>query len=123
MARQAYSAFAEMRMACSSAFSEPEASATAEPKTVADASGSDEPSNAAAPLVLDDVQAALLLAAAGPAPVALVAVGADRGGAGAAADARVTAVVQRVVRDVVVQDELPDVLARPVEQGVDLHQV
>src|SRR5437870_5144648 len=65
-------------------------------------------SYAAALVVLDQVQAALLLGRARPAAVAFVLPGPHRLGARPAADAREPLVVQRVVRHVVLQDELPD---------------
>src|SRR6266542_2057767 len=80
-------------------------------------------SNAAAFLVFDDVQAALLLDGAGPAAGALVAAGAHRLRAGPAANARVALVVQRVVRHVVLHYERPDLFLGPAQQRVDLHQV
>src|SRR5262249_51165445 len=79
-------------------------------------------SNAAAVADLDDVQAAFLLRRARPAPGALVGPGFDRDGTWPATDARVAVVVQRVVGDVVLEDEVPHVLLRPAHQGVDLDQ-
>src|SRR5262249_43182777 len=79
-------------------------------------------SDSAPPLVFDDVQPALLLHSPGPAAGALVLALRDGPRAGPAADARVVAVVQRVVRDAVLEDEVPDVLPRPAQQRVHLHQ-
>src|SRR5947209_8724982 len=66
------------------------------------------------------VQAALQPIAARPAALSAV-----RGGARArhAADRRVAAVVQRVVRDVVARDVAPDVALRPVGERIRLEQL
>src|SRR5262249_16160631 len=78
--------------------------------------------NATAALVLDDVQPALLPGRAGPAPRPLVLAVAARPRARPAADARVTAVVQRVVGHAVLGDERPHVQLGPAQERVDLHQ-
>src|SRR5262249_34200064 len=96
MARQAYSALAARRMR--------------------------ESSNTAAPGGLDDVQPTFLLAGAGPAPRPLVLPFADRPRAGPAADTRIPLVVQRVVRHVMFQNEVPHVALGPGQQRVDLHE-
>src|SRR5437660_1783483 len=70
-------------------------------------------SDAAASLVLDDVQAALFLRQARPAAGPLVFALGDRPGAGPAADARVALVVQRVIGHVMLQDEVPHVALGP----------
>src|SRR4051794_28955600 len=63
-----------------------------------------------------DVQAALVLLGAGPAPLAPVpGLRAVR-----AADRRVAAIVQRVVGDVVREDVAPDVLLGPVDERAQL---
>src|SRR5919199_4264031 len=67
-----------------------------------------------------DVDAALKLLRAGPAARALVLAGADRPCAGDAADRRVAAVVQRVVRDLVDVDVGVDALGLPVDERLDL---
>src|SRR6185312_13072275 len=73
-------------------------------------------------LNLDDVQSALFLDRTGPAAGTLVLALADRGRARPATDARITLIVQRVVRDVVPEDEVPHVLARPRQERIDLHE-
>src|SRR5512133_2645342 len=55
-----------------------------------------------------------------PAPGARILAGADRLGAMGAADRRVALVVQRVVRNAVLADVVPDVLLRPVRDRVQL---
>src|SRR5919199_3634210 len=67
-----------------------------------------------------DVDAALELLRAGPAARALVLAGADRPCAGNAADRRVAAVVQRVVRDLVDVDVGLHALRVPVDERLDL---
>src|SRR5262249_25011506 len=79
-------------------------------------------SDSAAALVLDHVQAALLLHRPCPAAGALVLAVADGPRAGPAADARVAPVVQRVVGHLVLDDERPHLAPRPGKQRVDLHQ-
>src|SRR5260370_42596741 len=64
-------------------------------------------SDSAAFLMLDDVQAALLLEFAGPAPRAFVVAMGHGLGARPAADARVALVVQRIVGHIVFVDEAP----------------
>src|SRR5947207_523186 len=81
------------------------------------------PSNAAAVLVLEDVQSALLFSGAGPAPGPLVLALRHRVGTRPAANTGITAVVQGIIRDRVADDEPPDVAPRPTQQRVDLHQV
>src|SRR3984893_190293 len=80
-------------------------------------------SDAAAALVLDDVQAALLLDLARPAPGPLILAVGDRPGAGPAADARVALVVQRIVGHLVLDHKCPHVPRGPRQQRVDLDQV
>src|SRR5689334_17902209 len=125
MAMQAYSALAEngrVRMAEESGVRSQE-SATHRPTPDPCPLTPDSFLNAA-PLLLvrQDVQAALLLRTARPAAGPLVLAGHHRPRTRPAADARVVAVVQRVVRHVVLGDEVPHVLARPGEQRVDLVQ-
>src|SRR5260370_36184771 len=79
-------------------------------------------SDSAAFLMLDDVQATFLLELAGPAPRAFVVAMAHGLGARPATDAWVALVVQRIVRHIVLGDEAPHVLFRPVEERIDLHQ-
>src|SRR5258707_13061752 len=67
-----------------------------------------------------DVQAALGLAAAGPAARARVLVAADRARAGRASDRREAAVVQLVVRDAVAVDVAPAVALAPVDERLHL---
>src|SRR5437763_4159848 len=67
-----------------------------------------------------DVDAALELVGAGPAARALVLALADRTGARDAADRRVAAVVQRVVRNLVDVDVGVDALGAPVCERLDL---
>src|SRR5262245_17262177 len=74
-------------------------------------------------LVFDHVQAALLLLRPGPAAGAVVAALLHGGGARPATDARVALVVKRVVRHVVVNDELPDVVLGPPQERVHFHEV
>src|SRR5439155_12913940 len=76
-------------------------------------------SDARAALVFNHVQAALFLARAGPAAVALVPALRYRVGARPAAYTRVALIVERIVRHVVVEDEVPDFLLRPLQQRVD----
>src|SRR6476620_8913232 len=73
-------------------------------------------------LLIARVQAALDLACAAPAAGALVLAEHHGPRAGPAADARVALIVQRVVRNVFVGDQLPDILLRPVRQRADLHE-
>src|SRR5262245_8389964 len=68
------------------------------------------------------VQAALFLGGPAPASGALILAKHHRPRAGPAADARVSLVVQRIVRNVVVRDQLPDVLLSPGGQRADLDQ-
>src|SRR5262249_34584441 len=68
------------------------------------------------------VQAALGLGKPAPAASALVFTQQHGPRAGPAADARVALVVQRIVGNVVLADEAPDLLLRPVGQRADLHQ-
>src|SRR5262249_7615584 len=72
--------------------------------------------------MLQDVQPALFFPGARPAPGALVLAFADRPGARPAANARIALVVQRIVRNVVLQDKVPNRLARPAQERVDLDQ-
>src|SRR5262245_37842788 len=80
-------------------------------------------SNARPGVMFDHVQPALLLVRPGPPAGPLVPVIFDRGRTRPAADARVPLVVQRVVRDVVLQDELPHVLLGPPQERVHLHEI
>src|SRR5205085_2179360 len=80
-------------------------------------------SDAAAVLVFDDVQAAFFFAGAAPTAGAFVFAVADRGGAGPAADAGIAAIVQGVVWHVVLDDEIPHIFLRPVQERVDLHKI
>src|SRR4051794_38220916 len=73
------------------------------------------------PLVLDHMEAALLLHRPRPAAGALVLTRRHGPRARPAADARVVLVVQRVVRHVMPHDEVPPLLARPGQQRVQLH--
>src|SRR5262245_34649123 len=77
-------------------------------------------SNALAVLVLDHVQAALLLDLPCPAAGAVVFARGHRSRARPAPDARVVAVVQRVVGHVVFGDEPPNFLLGPVQERVHL---
>src|SRR5690349_15371818 len=80
--------------------------------------------NAAAILLFERVQPALSLRRATPATGALVGFAfRDGAGAGPATDAGEALVVERIVRDVLVENPLPDVFLRPVRQRADLHQV
>src|SRR6516162_10839374 len=72
--------------------------------------------------MLDHVQAAFLFDGAGPAPGAVVLAVGHRPRARPAADARVTLVVQRIVRHIILVDEGPDILLGPGEQRVDFDQ-
>ena len=74
------------------------------------------------PFVFDDVQAAFFFDQAGPAAGALVVAGGNGARAGPAADAGITLIMQGIVGDVVIGDQLPDFLLRPVGQGTDFHQ-
>src|ERR687886_2392971 len=67
-----------------------------------------------------DMDAALELVRAGPAPGPLVLAGRDRAGARHAADRRVAAIVERVVRDLVDVDVGLDALGVPVDERLDL---
>src|SRR5438132_3631710 len=67
-----------------------------------------------------DVDAALELAGAGPASGALVLPRSDGTGAGDAADRRIAAIVQRVVRNLVDVDIGLDALGVPVDERLDL---
>src|SRR5438445_8580211 len=69
------------------------------------------------------MQAAFELGGAGPAAGAVGLVGADRPGAGPAADARIAPIVKGIVRHVVVENELPDVALGPVGERIDLDQL
>src|SRR4051794_10369005 len=79
-------------------------------------------SDAAAAVMLDDMEAALFLAGAPPAAGPLVLPRADGGGAWPAADARIAAIVQRIVRDLVTQDEVPHVLLGPRQERIDFDE-
>src|SRR5690242_11443515 len=80
--------------------------------------------NAAAILLFERMQPALGLRGAAPAAGALVGFAfGDGAGAGPAADAGEALVVERVVRDVLVENPLPDVFLRPIRQRADLHEV
>ena len=68
------------------------------------------------------MQSALGLGEAAPAAGAVVFSRIHRAGARPAADAGVALIVQGIVGDVVVGDELPDHLLRPVRERTDLHQ-
>src|SRR5262245_39900382 len=68
------------------------------------------------------MQAALRLLAAAPAARARRLPGADRAGAGPAADGGVAALVQPVVGDVLGPHVVPDLFAGPAHERVDLHQ-
>src|SRR5262249_53728422 len=74
-----------------------------------------------APLVAR-VQAALLLRRAAPAPGALILAKHHRSRARPATDARKALIVQRVVRNVMVRNQFPDVFLGPIGQRADLHQ-
>src|ERR1043165_3452239 len=80
-------------------------------------------SNSASPLVFDDVQTAFLLAGAAPSSGSIVLPFADRGGAGPASDTGITAIVQGIVWHIVRQDEFPNVVLRPPQKRIDLHEV
>src|SRR5687767_13089542 len=80
-------------------------------------------SDTAAALMLDHVQPAFFFHRSRPAPGTLVFTGGDGAGARPATNARVALIVERVVRNVVVENELPDVVLGPLQQRVDLHQL
>src|SRR3954447_5585483 len=69
------------------------------------------------------VDPALGLCGARPAAVAQVAARPDRLGAVGATDRRVAAIVERVVREVVLTDVVPDVSLGPVRKRVQLPEV
>ena len=68
-------------------------------------SNAQEVLNAAAVLMLDDVEAAFLFVRSGPAAGALVFAFGDGPGARPAADARIALIVERVVRNSMLGDE------------------
>src|SRR5438552_1108551 len=74
-------------------------------------------------LRLHDMQAAFLFGLARPAAGAFVLADADGLGAWPTADAGIALVMQWVVRNVVVQNELPHIPFGPTEQRVDLHEI
>src|SRR5205814_481537 len=112
------------RTACASA----RATSAASPETFTPTSGS-VVSDQRVQLVLESaaldraVDAALLGRARLPPPAARPARGArlDRARAGCAADRRVAAVVQRVVRHVALADVVPDLVLGPLGERVQLH--
>src|SRR5260370_26804605 len=118
MATQAYSAFAEILM--SPPPYDPE-KGVRPPASRGLTPFSDL--NPSAALHLDHVQPALLLFRAGPAAGPFVVAVGDRLGAGPTTDTGVALVMQRIVRNLVLQDERPHVLLGPCQQGVDLHEV
>src|SRR3989475_6422066 len=69
-----------------------------------------------------DVQPALGLGEAGPAPGPRILAGLHRAGAVGAADARIVLVMERVVGDLVQLDVGPDVLPLPFGERVELDQ-
>src|SRR5690349_1006282 len=73
--------------------------------------------------MFDDVQAAFLLPRPTPAAGAVILAGTYGSSARPAADAGIAAVVQRIIGDIVLGDEVPDILFRPVQERVDLHQL
>src|SRR5262245_6448715 len=68
------------------------------------------------------MQTALGLRRSRPASRAIVLTLGDCARAGPAADARVSPVMERIVRDVVLQYKLPDVRCRPGRDGVDFDE-
>src|SRR3954454_7456740 len=72
--------------------------------------------------ILLRMQPALGLGAPAPAAGAFVLAERDGPRAGPAADAGISLVVQRVIRHVVLGDEAPHLLLRPVRQGTDFHE-
>ncbi len=72
--------------------------------------------------MLKNVQAAFLLLGAGPAAGAFVAIRFRSSRTWSATDARVTRIVQRVVRHAILINEVPYVLDGPLQDGVDFDQ-
>ena len=70
-----------------------------------------------------DVQTAFGLLEARPPSSSNIFSGLNRSGAMGASDARIIAVVQGVIGDVVLADVIPHLLSRPVRNGVDLDQL
>src|SRR5262245_22350678 len=68
------------------------------------------------------MDAALGLVRAGPAAGAVVLAGGDGPRAGPAADAGITPVVERVVGDLVLHDEAPDILLGPRRERIELDE-
>src|SRR5689334_10008061 len=69
-----------------------------------------------------DVQPALLFQLARPATGSLLLTRTDGPRAGPAADARIVFVVQGIVRNLVLEDEAPDLALGPTQQRIDFHQ-
>src|SRR6516164_6109905 len=87
-------------------------------RPVADTSSSDT----ATPFLLHYMKAALFLACSGPAAGALVLAIQDGPRARPATDAGIALVVKRIIRNVVLGDESPNVLVGPAQEWIDLGQ-
>src|ERR1700722_17119901 len=107
IARQAYSAFAEIFMDSSMPFVSVELASRRKSELAA----------------VERVQAAFGLGLARPSAGSLVVALVDGPGAGPAADRGISLVVERVVGDVVGHDKRPDVALGPLQERVDLHEV
>ena len=74
------------------------------------------------PQRFDDVQTALSLSSAGPAPRPRIFAGLDCSRAMSAADAGIILIMERVVRHVVFEEITPHLLRSPVGNRIQLHQ-
>src|SRR5690606_14298412 len=73
-------------------------------------------------LLVGGVQTAFLLGRTAPAARSLVFAKHHGSRAGPAADACVALIVQRIIWNVLLRNQLPDVFLGPIGQGADLHQ-
>src|SRR5579871_4250818 len=78
--------------------------------------------NATSSLMFEDVETALLFLAARPTAGPVIFAGAYRLGAWPASNARVSFVVERIIRHIMLEDEVPNVALGPRKQRIDLHQ-
>src|SRR5579871_5514318 len=72
--------------------------------------------------MFDNVESAFFFRLARPAPGALIAIAVNGFGAWPTADARIAPIVQRIVRHLVRQDELPYIRFGPMQQRIDFYQ-